>query len=407
MTAKLYTARNYLSTAFHYAATGGIVAASFTLAPAWAIVAGGLLAGGVTVFSLKLNKSLLENYMLRHPDVHEHSQTLGKMTKELYEASGLKSEDYPVYDFRVDRKKIKEDGSINKEVLAEIFNKATMVPNAAALNLGKPVIMISEPLLKLLDEDEEKAVLAHEFAHAAARHQHLKLPRTVFASTAAIANGLTVLAAALATGVGGILSAIGGVVVGRLSFTLIGKKSDRELLFKKKKDLTLSEMHRRNKYISRKNTAGRLVALGVLSFLSPAYLKIWLAAKSLNISSMVMGRIFNRSIEYQADRGAVALGANPLALAKSLRKINVVYQKSYKAAFGEDEVPKSGTLTKIWKQATSTHPTTERRVKRLAKMARKQGYGEEEIKQAVNDPVNVSDDNIIPYETIRQIALRM
>jgi heat shock protein HtpX len=83
--------------------------------------------------------------------------------------------------------------------------------------------------------------------------------------------------------------------------------------------------------------------------------------------------------------------------------MTALMERSKKEEWGNRPLPKPGTLTKIWAQATASHPTTERRIGRLAAIARESGYAGPEIERAVSGPVDISHAESIPPETIRMI----
>jgi hypothetical protein len=78
-------------------------------------------------------------------------------------------------------------------------------------------------------------------------------------------------------------------------------------------------------------------------------------------------------------------------------------ERSKAEAWGDTPLPKPGTLVKAWKQANASHPTTERRIARLAGIARDSGFAEAAIDKAVNGPINVSHAESVPPEVIRMI----
>ena len=404
MFGKLYRPRNILSAATHYGGTGAVIAGGLMIAQPWALGAAALLTGGLSLWLIKRQKDFLENDIAAHPEVHKFSPRLGQIAKELYTRSGIRANKYPLYDFRADEEKAKRKNGLLDTLFQQIFNLMSKTHNAAALRLDKTVIMISEPALKLLDDEEEKAVLAHEFAHAAARHQHLGMPQKLLAGASNMANKLTVLGATLAAGWLGVTAAV-AATVGVLA--LVAKKHSKgDLIFKDDEKLNLREIFDKKRVTKNAGLAASVLTTGILTYFNPAYLPLYAAATGLGLASGVLSATFSRSMEYQADRGAVELGANPLALITSLRKMTVAMEQSRKQAYG-GEVPQPGYLTKFWKQITSTHPTLERRMGRLADIARKQGFGEDAITKATKGPIQVSKGNNIPYKVIRELALAM
>jgi heat shock protein HtpX len=392
---KMYKPKNIGALAVNYTATAGLVTASFLLGGPIVLGATAVAMGGLSFFMIRSQKKFMENNLVRHPDIHQFSPRLGETAAELYKKSGLNAKDHPIYDFKPDSTKTKKKRKSLTEIVME---QSAKTHNAAAMRFGKPIIMISEPLLKLLDSNEEKAVLAHEFAHAVARHQHVSLPSKLLMGTAAVANSITRLTAFFSLGLPAIGASIGGGFVTRRATALSHK--NRKLLFSRNKALSLSDVTKKKKLKSLSGKVGTLTTIGIAGYFSPAYLGLAAAVTALNAGAQVAGGLLSRSMEYQADKGAVQLGGDPLALVTALRKMELVQKRSLEEAFGGN-IPKSGKLTKTWKKMTSTHPATARRIKKLSGIARKQGVSEDAIKKAVNDPIQVSADNNMSYETIR------
>lgn len=402
MTAQLYTARHVASAAVHYTATLGLLATTALVAPVWAIGAAAVLVGGLSYIGIKSQKKVFEENLLQHPDVSAVSPNLGKIAKELYAASGLSATDFPIYDFRIDERKIADKPADVRNALREQFNSMADVHNAAAMNLGKPIIMISKPLLALLNDAEEKAVLAHEFAHAAAKHQHLSMPQKLLGAGIGLANGLTRFAAFLSAGWVGVPVAIAAGIGTKIAAAKMGGKWS--LLKRPDADLTLPERLEKKKAKEKIKTIGSLGTTVAASLFNPLYPFFYVATKAVSAATKVVTGAFSRSNEYQADRGAVELGASPLALITALRKMKAVQEVSLKEAFGT--LPKAGTLSTAWKNATATHPTIPRRVARLADMARNKGFSEEQIGIAVNGNVAVGPEHRMAPALIEKMLAR-
>lgn len=411
MKPKLYSIRNYFGVSTHYGLAGAVAAGAFIFAQPWAIVAAVGLTLPITALSLYANKKYMENYLVEHPKKHPDSPLLGHTVKTLFKASGLESKHYPVYDFRMrsDERPDKEKGALHG-LFQTMLEKMAQTPNAAALNLGKPIIMISRPLLKLLNNEEEKAVLAHEFAHAAARHQHLKLPLGLVTTAAGIAAGLTVLGAAIGTG----LLAFGGALfAGHVAGNIVRRSSPHNVLYGLPEEmLSLPDLHDKKKTERLAQKFGAAASIGTLAVFNPAYPVIWVTARAIRLTNAFTAASFSRANEYQADAGAVKLDASPLALITALRKISALSARSKQEAWdvGNSEgrpMPKPGFLTAVWARATASHPTVEQRAERLAGIARKQGYTEDAIDKALHAPVDISHAESIPYETIRFLTARL
>lgn len=403
MSAQLYTARHIASAAIHYTATAGLLATTALIAPAWVIGAAAVLIGGISYASVKSQRKIFEENLLRHPDVSVVSPHLGRTAQELYASSGLKASDYPIYDFRIDETKIADQPENVRKKLSETFNAMADAHNAAALNFGKPVIMISKPLLALLDDAEEKAVLAHEFAHAKARHQHLSMPQKTAAGVVSLANGVTRFAAFLSAGWVGVPVAIVSGLVAR--GVMAGHSSKRGLLMTEDAKLSMPERLQKKQTLQRIKHAGSLATLAAASLFSPVYPVVYAVTKLVSTASKLVTAAFSRSNEYQADRGAVELGGNPLALITALRKIKTLHDNSLKETFG-DALPKPGTLRRAWKEANATHPTLPRRVARLADIARQKGYDENAIQAAVTGEIKIGAEHRMSPQLIEKMLAR-
>lgn len=402
---RLYRPLNVASVTAHYAATGIAAAATLAIASPWAIGAAVIILGGISALVVKEQKKMMEDGLVVHPISHEHSPRLGEMVRDLYEKSGMPIGKYQIYDFRADSKNIDNRKGLRK-ALSEVFNTMANVPNAAAFNLGKPIIMISEPLLKLLDDDEEKAVLAHEFVHATAKHQHVALPQRLLTGVMAVSNGLTLLATAIGAGIVAFgASIVSAVVAGRAVQKL---HKDGDLLAEKKDYLSIPQLVRRKEAETVKNITGSLASVGVMTYFMPAYLPLYAAIRGLALGGKVLNGTLSRSMEYQADRGAVErFEANPLALITSLRKITEISERSKLAAANGEPIPQKSLLTRTWAGLTASHPTLERRIERLSELALAQGFSEAAIHEARTKTFDLSGADNIPRRVIEQMARRL
>jgi heat shock protein HtpX len=406
MLRQLYSFKNYAAVVAHYAGAFAVGVGAVMLGQPWALAAGAALSVGVMSAIFKLNREILENHLKEHPKVHKHSPKLGEMVEELYKRSGLSHENSPVYDFQI---KDREPGDRHtktgklRNALRKQFGNISLIPNAAAFRVGKPVIIISEPLLKMLDDEEEKAVLAHEFAHAAAHHIKLSIPQKTILMGARISNTLTVLATAISAGWGFIAGIGASIVAGGI---IKSTHPNGHLIDEKPSDLALPDIHKRKQVSTLRNTFANVAGAGTITVYAPYYLPIYAASLGMALSAGLITKSFSRANEYQADEGAVTLGASPLALITSLRKITSLMERSRADAWGHNEMPKPGMLSKTWKKANATHPQLKDRIDALCKIARKQGYSGDEITQACEGPVEIENVDNIPLSTIEMMAAR-
>lgn len=405
---KLYHLGHYIGVGAHYAAGLGLMAGAVMLCQPWVLVTAAALTGGIQYGAQRVQKRFFETKMQRHDENYDFAPELGEIARDLYAKSGLKAENYPLYDFAVDQNKMAADKGRNglrrgiDMLLEKVMEAMSATPNAAAVNLGQPVIMVSKPLLKLLDNAEEKAVLAHEFAHAAARHHATSAPLNFMMGVGVAALGLSATVAFFSSG-WGILAAI--VASGFVSVGVKRALDQRGITRVDKSFLGFADAIKRKRIEKTGSAAGKLTSLGVATYFNPLYLGAALASTAASVYSKVVKANFSKANEFQADRGAVVLGADPLALITALRKIELVSERSQAEAFG-GEVPKKGMLTKAWKKATATHPVTDARIKRLANMARAQKRSETDIHVATKGELQVGEEHTMSYDTIRAVMLR-
>jgi heat shock protein HtpX len=189
-------------------------------------------------------------------------------------------------------------------------------PNAFATGRGpsRSAVAVTAGILQLLDKDELRGVLAHEIGHIKNRD---------------------VLVATMAATIAGAIS----YLIDMLRWAVF----------------TLG--HSRNKGI---NNPLSLIGTIALIIITP-------------IIAMIIQMAISRSREYLADETGAKISGDPLALARALEKIhNHVYKipaevnQGTAHLFIENPLKDKG----IW-EIFSTHPPTEKRVKRLKRLARK------------------------------------
>jgi heat shock protein HtpX len=330
--------------------------------------------------------------------MHEFSPNLKKMVKELYNKTGLESDTYPVYGFKTrDPDPEKEEGCLTK-AFSEVFNMMADTPNAAAAYETKPIIMISEVALRILDNNEEYAVLAHEFAHIGANHNFVGKMHRLIGSVARSSNAFLRASEMVAAGWKGILSSFTFVLSTGTYFKKLHPNSD--LLQDDYKIDTVGEFQlKKNMKLNQSylNTIGVTFALTAFN---PKYLGVYLATKALNESTILVEKRLSRSKEYQADAGAIKLGANPLALITALRKITKLYERSMinEYGFNPSTVQTGDPLTNGYKKLKRTHPTLKKRFNAIAKIAKRKGYSASEIDHTINGRISIPHyvDDISP-----------
>jgi len=401
-----YTLRNVASLAVHYGLTGAVAVGSVMLGQPW--VAGIVLAlegTGHIIGAVQGRKSadMIQDVLASHEN-SLHSPRLKEMVNQLYAKTGYTAETCPVYDFRLDENKAKDKDRKIVDKIGDMLKSMGRTHNAAAIVVGKPSVMVSEPLLKLLDDKEEYAVLAHEFAHLKSRHGLVQMPLKALTGFANTLNFVTNVVTAFAAGAGAVITSIASNLATSIAVQRMHK--DFNVVRVSDGSLTIPDLYKKKQVQALGAVSGKIAGVSVLGYLNPAYLAVYAAVKAMGIATTVLSATMSRSAEYQADRGAVVLGADPLALITGLRKVAAVNENSV-AAVMESRLPKKTFLTKQWQKATSTHPTLENRVKRLAKLAQKQGADQETIRQATQAPVRVDSSNNLEPDVIKEMMRRL
>jgi heat shock protein HtpX len=302
---------------------------------------------------LKVNK-FAEEYFQKHQENHPDSPNLYKMVDELYKTSGLNRHKTEIFDYGESDFTSLNAGFVRK--------------------LGKPMILISSKLLELFPDHEEKAILAHEFAHAAARHHRTTLPLDILNNVAKTSASLAIIGEAMSSGGLSIaISATAALAVG------VGIK----MKLPKQKKLALASV--------------AVTGLGVLSAFNPAILTALAVRQAVSISASFIDKSFSRTKEYQADKGAVTLGANPLSLMTALRKMQAYKEQKLKSYPEPIQKLLNNPFVKTLNKLFATHPPTEKRIKRLTNIAIENGYSQEAIHQAAKgelESLNKRDHNI-------------
>lgn len=406
MAAHIHTLRSVTGIAAGYLGTGFVALASFALGTPLTY---GIAAAYVAYKSrsiLGAHRKMIEEQLVAHPRSPDYSPHLGEIADDLAKKAGLPVGNVTVYELR--RKPEVQAASKKDENDDTMIDLMGQTNNAASYRNGdKIVIMASRPLLKLLDDNEERAVLAHEFAHAAAYHTSIGKPVRMLGLVSKLANYVALAGVAVMSGWVGALSSVAGAVVARAGAVLAARKFGQgDLLLKKSAELSLKDYLDKKRLRTQVRLATEAGFAGVLSFFNPLALPLWGAAKLLSAVDKVISSAYSRSMEYNADEGAVALGADPLALASGLKKMQIVAERSRLKAF-DGKLPERSKLTKLWLKLGLSHPVTPSRIKRLAKMAGKQGVPKEKIDAVLNAKYDIPADADIPADVLKGLAMRM
>ncbi|HOO49838.1 MAG TPA: M48 family metalloprotease [Alphaproteobacteria bacterium] len=382
-------------------ATAAIVSISLTIASPWMLIPAGIITAADLIAKLR-KKSLSKSMLSEHEKVYTYSPKLDEIFKELAEKTGYKVEEVGLSDFCIDREKYKK--SNRKRIFEETQQELSKLQhsfNAGANSLGSPSVMITKNLLRVLNDEEEKAVLAHEFAHIKANDSKVAMLHHVPEIFSATANIMTTCLSLTTIGITGALSAYLG---GSLFSKIITKIQDKEGLLKN--DYPLPSMEAaQQKYDLEKNSkaltwASILAGLAVQNHLAAILIATTASLEGLAILTTA---IFNRSKEYRADRVAIELGANPLALMTALKKMDLYAGQNQIKPTEKREF----SLTGMWRKLTSSHPTTEKRIKRLADIAMERGFNKNIVAKVVDFTPTKPSSNDMPLDGFIRTAISL
>jgi len=396
---KYYNFKNILSTTVHSALTATGACAVYLMAGPWSIAAGVALASlkfGTMLVGSR-NNDILDG-LAKHPEKHRYSPRLGEIIRRVADKANINPDDLDVVSLNVDEKKV---GSDRAEALREAFQKMAGVPNAAAIDLGRKKVIVSDELFQLMSDREEEAVIAHEIAHIISKHVKASILPKALGYAGKMTNMVGLYSEAL---VGGVLKFTGVILGGvGLSFALSKVSPNGDLISKKQQDLSPADLYKRKQMLDRSGFFTKYAVLAAFTHINPAYFPFWLGVKAINTALHLTEQSQSRSNEYMADRVAVEqLGANPLALITALKKLDALQQRSLREAFEGADIPKVTGLRKIWKELNSTHPSVQKRVEHLADIARTSGFDERNIERVMNTTPDVSHAPNIPLHVIRR-----
>ncbi len=331
--AKFYNWKDKINTGGHLALMGGVVAGSAFLGGPWIFGIATILAGAVNYSVIKFQKKNAEMNVLRISEENSEPLVLNK----------------------------------KKKLFVKLFNDLAKMHGVNALPIDDAVVVVSKPLLDMMSNEENEALIAQEMAHVGAKHKRWSALQTLLSGIAMMSNSISVLIESFAKGV---LLPVAASAAS--SITWFGVQ------VKKQQNPYKHDAIKQKNIDKKAGLAAKVVFLPVMTYFNPMFLGIYAAAKTLSISAQMINLNFRRKNQYQADRNAVeVLDANPLALITAIRKLDFNKKENL------GELPKKGWLSKTWKNLNKVRPSVEKRVEKLADMARKKDYEDNDINEAV------------------------
>lgn len=362
----------------------------FVIGPQWAPAAAFVVVGIYGFLGLRRRRAVWAKGLSVHPDVSDISPNLGAIMRDLYARSGLSPRDYPLYDFRAPASPDAGQENAPQEGLAAM----AAVPSAAVLELGQPVLAVSTRLLALMDDEEERAVLAHECIHLTENHVYLSYIARMLAGVVLwmvtfikiawffLADG-HVLQIAFAAAVGVALVAIYSGWAGRGMLPVEYLNGDKNKISARRRVVYSRVMS----YMTR-------AALIVMCLFHPVYFVIYALLEIIRYVALVVAYGVSRVNEYRADAEIVRLGASPLSMITALRKLTIL----------EDRARGNGRRPAAWRlRLFSTHPLTPQRLRALEKQAVRLGYAAAEIEKAVEGDIHIDSTHDYPLWLVQRM----
>lgn len=406
MAAPLTPAKYNLMTGFFIAGMAAAMIGCFAIGGQWVAVAGVSFGLLTTLTLLSYHATAAKSLLKRHGESHEHSPNLGKTIRELCAAAGKDYGKLPVLDLNV-----------SEEAFAQLPERRKKSARRHALSAMSSyaegdVVIISDPMLKLLDDPEEKAIIGLEFAHMLCHHGRLgQLRKGMMDIITFTVLGVMVMITWDMMGWDGTFAALGAMAAA-IAGVKFGHKDGNKLFANDESALSPADLVARDKA---RSFAGLLVFVAwvavLMVFSSKLALAMFIGANVLWLVAMLFNNAAGRVSEYQADEGTVALGASPLALITALRKIQMLNERSKQKFMAATAQPQeqAGGFSRCWQEMSHSHPPTEKRIARAAALAKKKGIAEEDIKRAVVGEIKLAEDHIqdLPYDVMRQLMKRL
>lgn len=339
-------------------------------------------------FSLWQQRSLMKMHLQRHGDTHEFSPNLKKIVAEVCAAAGKDPARVPLYDYTLN----KPSNAINSSVLRKLGWFMLNARSHAAATTGD-MLLVSGPLLKLLDDEEEKGVFAHEMAHVVLKHHML--------------SGLIYIAQAMVPILGWawVISALWhagwniAVLTVTLHFVLYYVSRKVWPILGKSRGLTAAERRQRVLASAFYSLLYLLVIGGFLGAMAPPVLKAYFAKLLADNVALLISAHASRRREFQADAGAVALGGPPLAFAMALRKIVFLQDRAQRKLFESTDSSKPADRSL---SLYATHPPLAERVEALCHMAMFEGGAQwADMQKARHGTIDLPVDHDIPEDVVR------
>lgn len=337
-------------------------------------------------YTLWHHRRLMRLHLKQHGASHEFSPNLRRIVDEVCKAAGRDPARVPLYDYSLSRPRAEVSPSVVRKLSRFLLEGSSH----SAATTGD-MLMVSVPLLKLLDDGEEHAIMAHEMAHIVLGHAVigglLWMVRMMIFHTAAVYWLLAIWQ--------GGWTAVGIAACLPLTFTFLFRSWFPA--WKKKGRLTPQEAGQRGWAQIVYVFTYYPVLFSLLGLFAPGVLTAYLIFGLVANAAAIMAGLASQSRERQADAGAVALGCDPLALAMALRKIVFLQDRAQQKLFESKRTVKRGGFLQLY----ATHPTLEERVETLCRNAYRSGISWARAQEVKRGDINLPADHDIPEDVVR------
>jgi len=383
----------YFCVVWYFAGMLALLFLATMIGPLWVVAAALLITGWLELRKTRKWRRLFQRNWAVHPDVSDISPNLGKIMAELYERSGIDPKKYPLYDFRLCEKdrleeEQEEDGSDIKKA-ANMLQGMSETYRASVLYSGRPILAVSAPMLALLDDEEERAVLAHELVHLREKHVYMGYMLRLLCSFVIWVATLARIVWFFAAGWEAAAYAVMAGISAGLIITRIIKAGKPEQLSDRWGQLKTFIFYT------------VLVSVLTMAVFTPVYPLVYLATVLIVMAASTILRGLSRTSEYRADAGIADLGANPLAMMTALRRLQYLQDEAVRKAFLTKRLEAKNFRNWAGKNLYATHPQLDDRLTRLEKIAKRLGYAQDEIRTAKSGHIEVDESHSYPSWMIR------
>lgn len=246
--------------------------------------------------------------------------------------------------------------STMRNFLRHEFNKHA---NAFAFSHNKGNIVLTDPIVKALNEDELKGVVAHEMGHIVAGHTHSAMALRYISTPAKVAAGLNFLFTAVTS-----FKNFGFFMMANSLSSLATDAYEKFWDLKPENPMHKKSLDSVRYYAFHGSLATMAFAFGAPDLLLAQGISV-ATGKSLNLVEKFNSRVN----EFHADRLAVEMTKDNVSLATGLEKVKAHHMRAMDPD-GKNSNPDDakGVLQSVFdrvRDLTKTHPNVDRRKERI------------------------------------------